>query len=126
MTGRNAFQYHTGTMTRNSPSLEREAMYPYVEINPSDAQKESVKGGDMVTISTRRGQIRLRARVTDAVCEGQIFIPFHYREAPANILTSEELDPEVKIPELKVCAAKIKRGQSRGVRSCNNTFLNSF
>ena len=108
-TGRNLFHYHTGTMTRRSPKLEREAPEPYVEINSSDAKGLKISDGERVSVSSRRGSITLMARVTDRIIPGSIFIPFHYAEAPANRLTNAALDPISNIPELKVCAAKVER-----------------
>lgn len=108
-TGRNLFQYHTGTMTRRSPKLEREAPEPYVEMNKLDAKRLGVSDEERVIVSSRRGSITLKARVTDRIVPGSIFIPFHYSEAPANRLTNAALDPVSNIPELKVCAAKIAK-----------------
>jgi formate dehydrogenase alpha subunit len=108
-TGRNLFQYHTGTMTRRSPKLEREAPEPYVELNRGDAKKLEIVDGERVMVSSRRGAITLKARVTDRIIPGSIFIPFHYAEAAANRLTNAALDPISNIPELKVCAAKVQK-----------------
>jgi formate dehydrogenase alpha subunit len=108
-TGRNLFHYHTGTMTRRSPKLEREAPEPYVEVNTGDAKRLGVSEGDRVMVSSRRGSITLKARVTDRIIPGSIFIPFHYAEAAANRLTNAALDPLSNIPELKVCAAKLEK-----------------
>jgi formate dehydrogenase alpha subunit len=108
-TGRNLFQYHTGTMTRKAPKLERESPVPYVEINDADARKMNVSDGDRVRVSSRRGDITLIARVTRNIMPGVLFIPFHYAEAAANMLTNPALDPTAKIPEFKVCAAKVEK-----------------
>jgi formate dehydrogenase alpha subunit len=108
-TGRNLFQYHTGTMTRKSPKLEREAPEPYVEISREDAERLGIDDGDRVLVSTRRGSIALVGRVTSRILPGTIFIPFHYAEAAANILTNPALDSVAKIPEFKVCAARLER-----------------
>ncbi len=109
-TGRNLFQYHTGTMTRRSSKLEREAPEPYVELNSKDAKAFGVVDGERVRVSSRRGSVSLAARVTDNIIPGTMFIPFHYAEAPANRLTNPALDPIAHIPELKVCAARIEKG----------------
>jgi formate dehydrogenase alpha subunit len=108
-TGRNLFHYHTGTMTRRSPKLEREAPEPYVELNRSDAKRLGITEADRVSVSSRRGSITLKARVTDRIIPGSIFIPFHYAEAAANRLTNAALDPISYIPELKVCAARVAK-----------------
>ena len=108
-TGRNLFQFHTGTMTRRSPKLEREAPEPYVELNTEDARSMDIRDGERVRVTSRRGEIALPARVTDRIIMGTVFIPFHYAEAAANRLTNAALDPVSKIPELKVCAVRIEK-----------------
>jgi formate dehydrogenase alpha subunit len=108
-TGRNAFHYHTGTMTRKAWALERESPKAYVEINNKDATRLGIRNGAVVKITSRRGEITIQARVTDSIREGLVFIPFHYAEAAANVLTSDKLDPVAKIPEYKVCAVKLER-----------------
>jgi predicted molibdopterin-dependent oxidoreductase YjgC len=106
-TGRNLFQYHSGSMTRRVQQIEQHAGTPYVEIHPSDGQKLNIRDGDRVKVISRRGEVELGARVTKKVPEGVVFIPMHYREAAANVITNDALDPVVKIPEFKVCAVKL-------------------
>ena len=60
-------------------------------------------------LSTRRGEIKAPARVSNKVKPGLLFVPFHFAESPANILTNSAFDPIAKIPEYKVCAAKIEK-----------------
>jgi formate dehydrogenase alpha subunit len=106
-TGRNLFQYHSGSMTRRVGPIEAHAGTPYVEINKTDAKRLGIHNGDTIVVKSRRGQVEIRARISPRVSEGVLFIPMHYREAAANVITNDALDPEVKIPELKVCAAAI-------------------
>jgi formate dehydrogenase alpha subunit len=108
-TGRILFHYHTGTMTRRSKGLEAVAPEPFIEINPADAKKKKLSDEEMVKVTSRRGSISLKVRVTERVPVKVVFIPFHYREAAANILTNDALDPVCKIPEAKVCAVKIEK-----------------
>jgi len=108
-TGRILEHFHTGTMTRKAKGLEALAPNPFVEVNPQDAKKLGVKDGDQVKVSSRRGSIELAAKVDEKVDVGVIFIPFHYHEAVVNILTNPAMDPTAKIPELKVCAARLER-----------------
>jgi len=108
-TGRVLYQYHTGTMTRRSEVLEESAPSPYVEMNPADAEILNLEEGETVQASSRRGQITLPVRITDRVYKGMVFMPFHYKEAAANLLTNDALDPVCKIPEAKVCAIKIEK-----------------
>ncbi len=108
-TGRVLYQYHTGTMTRRSPVLESSAPSPYVEMNPEDAARLGLDDGDRVRATSRRGSIILPVRVTSRVNSGIVFMPFHYQEAAANLLTNDALDPVCKIPEAKVCAVRIEK-----------------
>ena len=108
-TGRLLFHYHTGTMTRRSPSLVREIDRAFVEVNPADAKALGIGEGDRVKVSSRRGSVEVDAKVTEKVGQGVIFMPFHFAEAAANTLTNSALDPKSKIPELKVCAASLER-----------------
>ncbi len=107
-TGRNLFQYHSGTMTRRVVPIEEHAGTPYVEINPEDAGHLGISNHEFVKISSRRGELEVRARVTSNIPAGIVFMPMHYHEAAANILTNDVLDPVVKIPEYKVAAVAIK------------------
>jgi formate dehydrogenase alpha subunit len=108
-TGRVLYQYHTGTMTRRSRVLEESAPAPYVEMNPEDAVVLQLVDGEIVRARSRRGQITLPVRITDKVHKGMVFMPFHYKEAAANLLTNDALDPKCKIPEAKVCAIRIEK-----------------
>jgi len=109
-TGRVLFHFHTGTMTRRSPTLTTQISEGYVEINPDDAMKLGVNQGELVTISSRRGQITTKVLITEIISPGTVFIPFHFAESAANTLTNgRALDPIAKIPELKVSAVQIKK-----------------
>ncbi|MFW6150237.1 MAG: formate dehydrogenase subunit alpha [Chloroflexota bacterium] len=108
-TGRTLYHFHTGTMTRRVEDIH--AMQPWgtVEISPEDAARLGVRQGEMVKVSSRRGELTVRARVTDASPWGVVFMAFHFSESPANVLTNPELDPTSKIPELKVAAVRIDK-----------------
>lgn len=106
-TGRHLFHYHTGSMTRRVASIEQVSPSAYVEINPDDAKVLGIHDGEIVRISSRRGAIEIAARISNRPLRGTLFIPFHYREAAANVLTNSALDPISKIPEFKVCAVAI-------------------
>jgi len=108
-TGRVGFHYHTGTMTRKAWALDREVPTGYVEINKSDATRLNIANGQMIKVSSRRGQIMIKSKVVNTIQEGLVFIPFHFAEASANKLTAANLDPVAKIPEFKVCAVKIEK-----------------
>jgi len=108
-TGRLHVHYHTGTMTRNSPSLDREIKECFLEMNPADASEFEIADGEMVVLESRRGSVSTRVKLTEAVDKRTLFMPFHFLESRANIVTNPALDPIAKIPEYKVCAVKLKK-----------------
>lgn len=108
-TGRILFHHHTGSMTRRSPALNNEVRTGFIEINSLDARRLGIKMDDRVRVASRRGQIEIPAKVTDAIVRGIVFIPFHFAECAANRLTNTALDPTAKMPELKVCAVKLEK-----------------
>jgi formate dehydrogenase alpha subunit len=108
-TGRVYYQYHTGTMTRRSNLLEREAPCALVQINPDDASRLNIENRDLVELSSRRGTITARAEITKRVPHKVVFTTFHFHESPVNVLTNPAFDPVSKIPEYKGCAVKIRR-----------------
>jgi len=108
-TGRYFPHYHTGTMTRNSPTLHGEMPEGHVEINPLDAAKLGLKNHEAAKIVSRRGEVVSKVLLTDLVDPGMIFMSFHFMEANANVLTNPALDPICKIPEYKVCAVRVER-----------------
>jgi formate dehydrogenase alpha subunit len=108
-TGRVLYQYHTGTMTRKTDGLNDRAPENFVEISFKDAQKLDIQNGDMITVTSRRGAISAKARVSTMAVNGTVFIPFHFAEAAANKLTHAALDPVSGIPEYKVCAVKLDK-----------------
>ena len=107
-TGRSIFHYHTGSMTRRTPRLNDEIRRGFVEVNPEDATRTGIKDKDMVNLETRRGRIAVEARLTDNVPSGLLFLPFHFAESRANVLTISALDPSAKCAETKVCAVRMK------------------
>ncbi len=106
-TGRVLYHYHTGTMTRRTEGLNERAPESFVEISAEDAKKFGIEDGSMITVASRRGEIKVRTKISDMVDIGTVFIPFHYAEAAANKLTNAALDPVSNIPEYKVCAIKL-------------------
>ncbi len=108
-TGRILYHYHTGTMSRKTAALNAFVNEGYVEISPEDADALDIEDTEPVRVLTRRGEITIKAKVSDRVFMGSVFIPFHFSEAPANKLTNDALDPKAKIPELKVAACKVEK-----------------
>jgi formate dehydrogenase major subunit len=85
-----------------------------VYVNPDDAAELGLADGDMAQVTSRRGTIELAARVSHREARGNCFIPFHFREAAANLLTIDEIDPFGKIPEFKFCAVRIEAASPGG------------
>ncbi len=108
-TGRSLYQYHTGTMTRKVKGLNELLNENLLEINPVDAEKLHVVNGEMVKVSSRRGTIRAKTKITDVSPAGVVYMNFHFAESAANILTNAAVDPVSKIPEFKVCAVKVEK-----------------
>ena len=106
-TGRQMYHWHTGTMTRRARGLDAREPVPVVEICPRDAEALGVTDGETVAVSSRRGRVLIGVRVSERQAPGQVFIPMHYREAAANLLTNPALDPYAKIAEFKVSAVRI-------------------
>jgi len=110
-TGRLLEHWHTGSMTRRSSQLDSLEPEAIAGLNPKDAASMSIRAGDSVSVTTRRGTITLKARLDRDVPQGMVFIPFCFAESPANILTNPQLDPLGKIPEFKYCAARIEKNE---------------
>jgi formate dehydrogenase major subunit len=108
-TGRMLEHWHTGSMTRRSYALDAIAPKALVFIHPDDAARLGLADGELARVSSRRGTIELEAKVSHREAPGNVFIPFHFREAAANLLTIDEIDPFGKIPEFKFCAVQIER-----------------
>ena len=108
-TGRSLYHFHTGTMTRKVAGLNIIEPEGTVEISPEDASQLGIAQGDKVRVSSRRGEIFTKAKITEASSPGVVFMTFHFVESPANILTNPKLDPISKIPELKVAAVRVEK-----------------
>ena len=107
-TGRVLYHFHTGTLSRQSDGLEQICPPGNIEINPVDAARMRIQDGEPVRVTSRRGEIEARAFTTPRVREGMVFMPFHFHEAPTNVLTNAAYDPVAKIPETKVCAVRVE------------------
>ncbi|MBM3712372.1 MAG: formate dehydrogenase subunit alpha, partial [Actinobacteria bacterium] len=110
-TGRILYQFHTRTMTGKVKGLNEIAPVNLVHVNEDDAASLKINDGDKVTVSSRRGSLTANALVDSKIKRGVIFMPFHYADSPANILTNPALDPGAKIPEFKACAVKVAKAE---------------
>jgi formate dehydrogenase major subunit len=113
-TGRLLEHWHTGSMTRRSFALDTISPVAEVYLHPKDAAERGLVHGQLARVRSRRGTIELQVRVSHREQLGNCFIPFHYREAAANLLTIDEIDPYGKIPEFKFCAVQV---EALGVRA---------
>jgi len=117
ITGRQLEHWHTGAMTRRAGVLDAIEPEPTVSMHPLDLDALGAKGGDVITVESRRGIISLYARPDDGTPRGAVFVPFCFYEAAANLLTNAALDPFGKIPEFKYCAVKVMKGGELTPRS---------
>jgi formate dehydrogenase major subunit len=110
-TGRLLEHWHTGSMTRRASNLDTLEPEAIAGLNPRDMEGLGVEAGGFIRVSTRRGEVVLKARADRDVAEGMVFIPFCFAEAAANLLTNPQLDPMGKIPEFKFCACKVEQAE---------------
>jgi assimilatory nitrate reductase catalytic subunit len=107
-TGRVLSQYQSGAQTRRVASLMQAEPEPFVEIHPEMARGFGIRPGDLVRLTTRRGEAVLKARLNAGIRMDTLFVPFHWGGTGcANLLTNAALDPVSRIPEFKVCAVRI-------------------
>jgi formate dehydrogenase alpha subunit len=108
-TGRTLYQYHTSSMTGKSTPLNAYEPDPYVEMNPADVKALKLKDGERIKLISRRGEIEVCIKETDLVGKGELFLSFHFPEAPVNRLTSDRLDPHSRIPGYKQSACRVEK-----------------
>jgi ferredoxin-nitrate reductase len=116
-TGRISSQWHSRTRTGKVAKLVNRDPEPYIEIHPTDAAARGVADGDIVHVSSRRGFIRVKARMGTAVAPGCVFAPFHWgdsfaRNTAANYLTNPVIGRIAKEPEFKYCAVQVVKRDS--------------
>lgn len=112
-TGRLAEHYQSGTQTRRVRTLQLAQPEAFVEIHPEMAAAFGIADGDTATVTTARGSAQVRARLSATIRRDTLFIPFHWGgTSRANLLTNPTLDPKSKMPEFKVCAARIEKARS--------------
>ena len=108
-TGRILYQYNAAAMTSRSAGLMEIAGEGFIEINFKDAERLGIENGEKINVESRRGKITATARVGRKVSQGETWMPFHFPDSPANVLTNAALDDFARIPEYKVCAVNISR-----------------
>lgn len=108
-TGRRYESYNTHTQTRYYPdNVKIKQTEETVDIHPEDARKLGINDGDVVEVESRRGSLKVKAKVTEQVVPGLVFMSFHWSDVPTNILTINEFDPISGTAEFKACAVKVK------------------
>lgn len=109
ITGRRREHYNNGSMTRRVREIMEVVSEELIEINPEDAKKLKIKDGDNVKVSSRRGKIKVKVKVTEKSQKGNVFMTFHFPNALSNFLTSGHRDPITGTPEYKICGVKIEK-----------------
>ncbi|SFK92257.1 formate dehydrogenase subunit alpha [Shimia haliotis] len=112
ITGRQLEHWHTGSMTRRASTLDALEPEANCSLHPSTLRKLGVEPGGYIALSTRRGTVTVMARADRAVAPDNVFLPFAYVEAAANILTNAALDPYGKIPEFKFSAVRVEKAET--------------
>jgi len=112
ITGRQLEHWHTGSMTRRATVLDAIEPIAMASMCGTDLQVLGLTAGDVITLSSRRGEVTILVRRDDGTPQGAVFVPFAYHEAAANLMTNAALDPFGKIPEVKYCAVAIRGGGS--------------
>jgi len=107
-TRRSFFHFHS-TLSRKVAGMNVLRGEERVEINPVDAAPLEIEDGDAVKVTSKRGSVRAKAKITKTTPPGVVSMTFHYSETRTNLLTHDALDPVAKIPEFKVCAVKVER-----------------
>jgi formate dehydrogenase major subunit len=106
-TGRRLYHYHTRTQTGRAAGLNELLSEETADISPIDARAIGIEDGEMIRIRSRRGEVTVKARLTNQVPPGMIWMAFHFREACANWLTNPAFDPISQTAEYKACAVKV-------------------
>jgi formate dehydrogenase major subunit/formate dehydrogenase alpha subunit len=109
ITGRIREHYNNGSMTGRVPGIMELVPEELLELSVEDAAALKIKSGDMVSVSSRRGEIRVKANVTERSQAGNVFLTFHFRNTLTNVLTSGHRDPISGTPEYKSCAVRIEK-----------------
>ena len=108
-TGRVLQHWHGGTLSRRSVGLNWIVPEGEIQINTEDGAALGIATGDLIRVSSRRGEATGKARLTDKLPRGMVFMNFHFAEITTNALTGNAVDPVAKIPEYKVSAVKVER-----------------
>jgi formate dehydrogenase major subunit/formate dehydrogenase alpha subunit len=112
ITGRRREHYNNGSMTTRVAGIVELVPEELLEISPEDATALEIKDDEWVRVSSRRGEIKVKVKVTDRSQAGNVFLAFHHRNTLTNILTSGYRDPITGTPEYKACAVRVEKFQN--------------
>lgn len=114
-TGRIRDQWHTMSKTGKVNKLNQHLKESFIEIHPADAETLGLSEGDVTIVSSRRGEVRVKAKITSGIKQGVVFIPMHWGKIlgsdlnRANNITNDALDPISKEPDFKFCAVRLQK-----------------
>jgi formate dehydrogenase major subunit len=108
-TGRALYHYHTRTQTGNAIGLNDLMSEEKADISLADAKALGIENDEIICVRSRRGKVNIKARITDEVPRGLVWMTFHFRETNANWLTNPAFDPISKTAEYKACAVAIEK-----------------
>ncbi len=107
-TGRRLYHYHSRTQTGRA-GLDKMLSEETADISVIDAERLNIKHNEYINVSSRRGKVKVRAKVSERIAPGLVWMAFHFREGNANWLTNNVFDPETKTAEYKACAVKLEK-----------------
>jgi len=113
ITGRQLEHWHTGTMTRRARVLDSLEPEAFISMNSQDMELYQIESDDTVRLHSKRGEVTAMVRMDNGLQVGNVFMPFCYVEAAANLLTIDAIDPIGKIPEFKHCAVQISKSAAQ-------------
>ena len=108
-TGRRLYHYHTRTQTGRSKGLNDLLPEETADISQADAEAYGIEHGEMISVKSRRGEVIVKANITDQIPQGLVWMAFHFRENCANWLTNPAFDPVTRTAEYKACAVRIEK-----------------
>ena len=111
-TGRILTQYNVGAQTRRTDNIEW-LNEDRLEIHPADAELRGIRTDDWVSVTSRIGEITLRAEVTERVAAGVVYTTFHHPSTGTNVVTTELSDWATDCPEYKVTAVEVRPANHR-------------
>ncbi|MDH4300110.1 MAG: hypothetical protein OEV54_05660, partial [Dehalococcoidia bacterium] len=98
-----------GARSSRSARLKKFCPEPYVEICDPDARELAIADGELVKLTSPVGELKAKVKITNTLCEGMLFMPISFPEAPANELFDIVLNPETEAPSLKACSVRIAK-----------------